>query len=81
MTDLPGIAAGAAGEALAAHPLALAPALLLLAGLISLLLPARAAIQSKLLPAGALGAALVLLANAGPVSSGRRVLSDRKSVV
>lgn len=75
MSDLPGIAGDALGESLAGMPLVLAPALLLFAALVSLLLPARAAAQRYLVPAGALAAALVLLAEAAPLFAGKRVLS------
>mgnify|MGYP000894222737 CR=1 FL=1 len=75
MSELPGIAGGTFAEALAGLPIVLAPASLLFASLVSLLLPARAAAQRYLVPAGALGAALVLLAASAPLSEGRRVLS------
>jgi hypothetical protein len=75
MSDLPGIAGGALGESLAGLPLVLAPALLLFAALVSLLLPARAAAQRYLVPAGSLAAAVVLLTQAGPLFEGKRVLS------
>lgn len=75
MSDLPGISGGAVAEALAGLPLVLAPASLLFASLVSLLVPARAAAQRYLVPAGALGAALVLLAASAPLFEGRQVLS------